>query len=134
LIFVDSSVWVDFFNGRFTPATERLDELLGHEPLLTGDIVLAEVLQGFREDRDFQTARRLLTSLDVVTVLNPELAISSAQNFRRLRKSGVTVRKTIDAIIATFCIEYGLWLLHSDRDFTPFETHLGLKSVPLRSG
>lgn len=129
MIFVDSSVWIDYFNGRSTRQAELLDRLLGLEPLHIGDIVLTEVLQGFQRDRDYRMARELLTSLDVQPVLGKDLALESARNFRYLRKRGITVRKTVDAIIATFCISKGFFLLHSDRDFDPFEKHLGLEVV-----
>ena len=129
MIFVDSSVWIDYFNGRPSHQVELLHELLGREPLVIGDIVLAEVLQGFRHDRDFRTARDLLTSLRIVNVLNTEIALQSAKNFRLLRKRGITVRKTLDSIIATYCITRGLFLLHSDRDFEPLEKNLGLELV-----
>jgi predicted nucleic acid-binding protein len=129
VIFVDSSVWVDFFNGRNTREVNHLYELLGTEPLVVGDIVLAEVLQGFTRDKDFRTARSLLSSLSVRNVLDEGIALKSARNFRYLRKRGVTVRKTMDSIIATFCISEKLWLLHSERDFLPFEQYLGLKAV-----
>jgi len=129
LIFVDSSVWIDYFNGQNTPQVELLHELLGREPLVIGDIVLAEVLQGFRHDRDYRTALDLLTSLQIVNVLNTEIALQSAKNFRLLRKQGITVRKTLDSIIATFCISNRFYLLHSDKDFEPFEKMLGLRVV-----
>ncbi len=129
MILVDSSVWVDYFNGIATPASDRLDELLDREPLAVGDLILTEVLQGFRHDRDYRTAKELLMSLTIVGMLGRELAIKSADNFRSLRKRGVTVRKTVDIIIATCCIEKKLRLLYSDRDFAPCRKHLGLQSV-----
>jgi len=129
VIFVDSSVWVDYFNGKPTSETDKLDSLLGVEPVATGDLILAEVLQGFRNDKDYKTAKILLTSLTVFNMLNTSIAVKSADNFRLLRKKGITVRKTIDSIIATFCIEYSLPLLHSDKDFQPFHKHLRLKNV-----
>jgi predicted nucleic acid-binding protein len=129
LILVDSSVWIDYFNGVATPQADKLDGLLGREPLAIGDLILTEVLQGFTDDRDFVKARRLLTSLTIVRISGPEIAIVAAQNFRYLRKRGVTVRKTIDAMIATRCIESGYDLLHGDRDFEPFVQHLGLRVV-----
>ena len=129
MIFVDSSVWIDYFNGRSTHQVELLDELLGREPLVIGDIVLAEVLQGFRYDRDYQIARDLLTSMRIMNVLSTSVALQSAKNFRLLRKQGITVRKALDSIIATFCISNQLFLLHSDRDFEPFEKILGLRVV-----
>jgi predicted nucleic acid-binding protein len=129
LILVDSSVWIDYFNGCVTPQTDQLDTLLGRERLAIGDLILAEVLQGFNNDRDFAKAQRLLAALPVIQIGGLEIAISAARNFRALRKLGVTVRKTIDALIATRCIESGHELLHSDRDFEPFVQHLGLRSV-----
>ena len=126
MIFVDSSVWVDYFNGRSSAETNYLDELLGKEPIVVGDLVLIEVLQGFRRDSDYNTAKKLLTSLEVFTLGGQEIAIKSAANFRLLRKKGITVRKTIDVLIATFCIERELSLLHSDKDFDPFHEYLNL--------
>jgi predicted nucleic acid-binding protein len=129
VIFVDSSVWIDFFNGTSSTETNYLDSLLGKEPVGLGDLVLIEVLQGFRRDQDFRTARELLTSLTVFTLGGQEVAIKSAHNFRLLRKNGVTVRKTIDVLIATFCIGKNLPLLHSDKDFEPFHQHLKLRNA-----
>jgi predicted nucleic acid-binding protein len=127
LILVDSSVWVDYFRGSDTLQTDRLDLLLGREPLAIGDLILAEVLQGFDSDRDFRQARRVLTSLLVVDIGGVEIAIQAAKNFRILRRRGVTIRKTIHTIIATRCIESGYELLHSDRYFDPFAAYLGLR-------
>ena len=127
--FVDSSVWIDYFRGAATPQTDQLDALLGHAPVIVGDLVLAEVLQGFTSERDFNQAARLFESLDVIEVAGREVAILAARNFRRLRELGVTVRKTIDTLIATRCIEDGLPLLYSDRDFDPFVEHLGLTAA-----
>lgn len=129
MILVDSSVWIDYFRGADTPQCDRLDNLLGNEPLAIGDLILAEVLQGFTSDKDFDQARELLTSLEIVNLGGQDLAIQAARNFRWLRALGVTVRKTIDTVIATRCIESGLTLLHDDRDFEPFVIHLGLRSV-----
>ncbi|RZM82742.1 type II toxin-antitoxin system VapC family toxin [Leptolyngbya iicbica] len=129
MILVDSSVWIDYFNGQNTPQVELLDQLLDTHPLAIGDIILTEVLQGFRQDADYETAKQLMTSLTVFQLSNPELAIKSAENFRTLRKRGITVRKTIDVIIATFCIEANHTLLFSDRDFIPFVQHLGLTTA-----
>lgn len=129
MILVDSSVWIDYFNGAFTAQTEKLDRLLGHEPLAVGDLILTEVLQGFANERDFNQARKMLTSLTVVELGGLEIAIQAARNFRVLQNRGVTVRKTIDTIIATRCIESGYELLHSDRDFDAFVQHLGLRAV-----
>lgn len=129
MILVDSSVWVDYFRGTESKQTERLHALLGVEPIAIGDLILTEVLQGMTRDRDFSEALRLLTSLDVVVLGGQAVAIQAAQNFRTLRDKGVTVRKTIDCIIATRCIIDGLILLHNDRDFQPFVVHLGLRST-----
>lgn len=129
MILVDSSVWIDYFRGTPTPQADELDRLLGHEVLGTGDLILAEVLQGFASERDFNQARKLLTSLEVVDMVGAELAIQAARNFRTLRALGVTVRKTVDTLIATCCIERGHALLFSDRDFDPFVRHLGLVSA-----
>jgi predicted nucleic acid-binding protein len=129
LILVDSSVWIGHFKGTITPQTEKLDRLLGHEPLAIGDLILTEILQGFADERDFNVARKMLTSLKVVELGGQEIAIQAAKNFRSLRKAGVTVRKAIETVIATRCIESGYVLLHDDRDFDPFVTHLGLRVV-----
>lgn len=129
MILVDSSVWIDYFRGALTPEADRLDALLGREPLATGDLVLTEVLQGFRDHRAFEQARKLLTSLDVVTLGGQQVAIRAAKHFRVLRERGVTARKTIDTVIATRCIVDGYALLYSDRDFDPFVEHLGLRSA-----
>ncbi len=129
MIVVDSSVWIDYFSGKKTPAAEKLDSLLGDTPIAAGDLMLVEVLQGFRTDSDFATARELLMSLTVVNMLNTSIALRSAANFRMLRKKGITVRKTIDTIIATYCIENSLALLYSDKDFQPFRQHLNLQSA-----
>ena len=129
MILVDSSVWIDYFRGAVTPQTEKLDQLLGREPLAIGDLILAEVLQGFPDERDFRRAAKLLTSMTVMELGGRAIAIQAARNFRALRRLGVTVRKTIDTVIATRCIESGYELLHSDKDFEPFVTHLGLRVV-----
>lgn len=129
MIVVDSSVWVDFFRGVTTPQTERLDALLGNELLAVGDLILVEVLQGFTNEKDFNQARRLLTSLDVITLGGEDMAVQAARNYRALRAQGVTIRKTIDTMIATRCIEDDLPLLYSDRDFDPLVEHLGLRSA-----
>jgi predicted nucleic acid-binding protein len=129
LILVDSSVWLDYFKGTVTPQTEKLDSLLGHEPMAIGDLILTQVLQGLAGETGFNQARKMLTSLDVVELGGPEIAVQAAKNFRTLRHLGVTVRKTIDTVIATRCIESGYDLLHNDRDFDPFAQHLGLRVV-----
>jgi hypothetical protein len=129
VILVDSSVWVDYFNGVRSSETDFLDAKLGVEPVTIGDLILTEVLQGFRSDSDYRTARELLLGLTVLELLGQELAIKAADNYRTLRRRGITVRKTTDCIIATFCIERGLPLLYADRDFDPFVKNLGLSSA-----
>jgi len=130
MIVVDSSVWIDYFNGTSTAQTNLLDTLLGNELIVIGDIILVEVLQGFRKEKDFQQARKLLESLFFQEMLGKDLAVKCVDNYRLLRKKGVTVRKTIDVIIATFCITSNLPLLHSDKDFHPMEKHLSLQVLP----
>jgi len=129
VILVDSSVWIDFFRNQPTAQAEWLDRNLGVEGLVVGDLILAEVLRGFRDDRGFNEARRMLRRLSQVSLCGEELAVEAALNFRKLRARGVTVRGTVDVIIATRCLEDGLQLLHDDRDFDAFETHLGLQVV-----
>lgn len=129
MILVDSSVWIDYFNGTATRQTDRLDSLLGVEPLAIGDLILVEVLQGFVDERDFDQAKALLRSLVQVDVGGHDVAVQAARHYRTLRALGVTVRKTIDTVIATRCIVSGYTLLHSDRDFEPFVAHLDLRSV-----
>lgn len=126
MIVVDSSVWIDYFIGVESNQTSILHTRLGNQPVAAGDLILAEVLQGFRKDKDFKNAKSLFESVRIFEMLGVEMAIKSAENFRRLRKKGVTVRKTADVIIATFCIEERIPLLYSDRDFKPFAKHLGL--------
>ena len=129
MILVDSSVWIDYFRGVATPQAERLDALLGKEPLAVGDLIVTEVLQGFASDRDFERARRLLATLVLVEIGGERIAVQAARNFRALRNRGVTMRKTIDTLIATRCMEGGHSLLYSDRDFDPFVEHHGLRSA-----
>lgn len=126
MIVVDSSVWIDYFSGAVNIQTEKLDNRLGQGPVAIGDLILTEVLQGFRHDKDYKTARGLFEDVTIFEMLGTKLAIKSADNFRALRKKGITVRKTADVIIATFCIEQKLPLLFSDKDFKPFVEHLGL--------
>jgi predicted nucleic acid-binding protein len=132
MILVDSSVWIDYFRGTTTPETDRLDALLGIEPVATGDLVLAEVLQGFPSEQDFNQGNKLLTSLPIIELVGTEIAVQAARNFRVLRGLGITIRKTIDTLIATSCIENQLTLLYSDSDFDPFVEHLGLRSALAR--
>ncbi|MBW1869765.1 MAG: PIN domain nuclease [Deltaproteobacteria bacterium] len=127
MIVVDSTIWIDYFNGEVNRQTNWLDGALGTEPIIVGDIILTEVLQGFQSDKDFKTAKQLLLEFPFMEMLGRELALKSALNYKSLRKKGVTVRKTIDVIIGTFCIENNFTLLHNDKDFNPLEKHLKLK-------
>lgn len=129
MIVVDSSVWIDFFNGKATPRTKTLLSLMGNEPLLVGDVILCEVLQGARTETHARVLEEELRKFEVVPMLNPDLAVAAAKNYRSLRSAGVTIRKTIDVIIGTFCIAHEHTPLHDDRDFEPMETHLALKSA-----
>lgn len=129
MVLVDSSVWIDFFNGIVNPESNKLNDVLGVEEVVIGDLILAEVLQGFRSDRDFEIAKDVLTSLTIHNLIGTEMALSSATNFRKLRKKGITIRKTSDVIIATYCIENKIPLLFTDKDFSPFVKHLGLRSA-----
>ena len=129
MILTDSSVWVDYFNGTKSRETDFLDVTLGSEPVAIGDLILTEVLQGFRGDTDYNLAKTLLLGLTVFDLLGQELAIKAADNYRALRRRGITIRKTADCIIATFCIERRLPLLYADRDFDPLVRSLGLTSA-----
>ena len=127
---VDSSVWISYFSSSVeTDKTKALDRLLSRDRIVVGDLILTEVLQGFRAERDYRTAKSLLLSLEYRDMTSRELAIRSADNYRWLKKRGVTVRRTIDVLIATFCLAEDLPLLHDDQDFLPFEEYLGLRSV-----
>lgn len=129
MLLVDSSVWIDYFNGSATPQTDYLHAALAEREILVGDIILGEVLQGFRSDADFDAALRALSGLEQAAMLDPDLAVRSARHYRTLRKLGLTVRKTIDCFIATYAIANGHELLHADGDFGPFEAHCGLHVV-----
>ena len=129
MIIVDTSVWIDYFNGKRSTETDSLDTILGNQEILLGDLILTEILQGFQEDRLFREAQKMLENFPVVSMLGVPLAIKSAKNYRTLRKQGVTVRKTIDVMIGTYCIEHHISLLYADRDFDPMVRHLGLQSV-----
>lgn len=129
MILVDSSVWIDFFRGVSTPQTDKLEELLDSEELGIGDLVLTEVLQGCKLDKEFNEVRRLLSRLEFVVLGGDDVAVEAARNYRKLRSLGVTVRGTVDVVLATRCIVSDHQLLHSDRDFDPFERHLGLRCV-----
>ena len=126
---VDSSVWIDYFGGEITPQTDLLHAALGQRAISLGDIILCEVLQGYRRQRDFEAARQALLQFPIYTIGGTEIALKSAENYRFLRRQRITVRKTVDCLIATFVIERGFSLSHSDRDFDAFETHLGLDVI-----
>ena len=130
MLVVDSGVWIDFFNDRPGAATETLDRLLrdGEVRLVVPDLVLYEVLRGFRAERELRQARMLMQMLDVETAGGPALALEAAHHYRSLRAAGVTVRSAIDVLVATFCIENDYALLHRDRDFDAFEQHRGLRT------
>ncbi len=127
MIFVDSTVLIDYFNGINNWQVNVLDSLLGKEPVVIGDYVLTEVLQGFKNDSDFRKAKSILLTFPCFEIGGKEMAIQSAKNYRFLRKKGITVRKTIDTMIATFCIQNKITLLHNDRDFEPFSKYLNLR-------
>ncbi|MCC6569012.1 MAG: PIN domain nuclease [Anaerolineales bacterium] len=129
MLLVDTSVWVDYFNGVKNPQTDHLDENMDRTPILVGDLILAEVLQGLRSDSDFEKVRRILGKFAQVNMVDTALAVQSARNFRLLRQKGITVRKTIDSLIAAYCIENDHQLLHNDSDFEGYEKHLGLRVV-----
>lgn len=129
VILVDSSVWIDYFIGSDSAEADLLDRTLGDRAVAIGDLILTEVLQGFRHEKDYKVAKSLLKELTVFELLGKSMAIKSADNFRKLRKKGITIRKTADVIIASHCIENNLPLLFSDRDFQPFVEHLGLRNA-----
>ena len=129
MVLVDSSVWINYFNGSSTWQTEILDQMLLQIPLFTGDLILTEVLQGFRKDKEYKNAREVMDILACKQMGGYEIAIKSAENYRKLRKKGITVRKTIDVIIGTFCINNNIPLLHDDKDFEPMVKYLGLQSI-----
>lgn len=128
-LLVDSSVWIDYFNGVTSAHTDYLDAALGQQEIIIGDLILTEVLQGFRFQKDFEQARSALLKFPVRPMVGQNIAIQSALNYRSLRARGITIHKTIDCLIATFCIENKSRLLHTDRNFDPFEAFLNLKVV-----
>jgi predicted nucleic acid-binding protein len=129
VIVVDSTVWIDFFRGRVTRETTTLRSLVGLGVILVGDLVLAEVLQGFPDERQADAGRRTLERFAVEPMVGQDIAVAAAANYRRLRAQGITVRRTVDLLIGTFCIERGHALLHRDRDFEPMAARLGLQVV-----
>ena len=129
MILVDSGVWIDYFTGIDNKQTAILDKTLGVQSVAAGDLILAEVLQGFRHDRDYRTAKALFDNVTIFEMLGRDMAIRSVENFRTLHKKGITIRKTVDVIIASFCIQQKIPLLFSDKDFKPFVKYLGLTEV-----
>ena len=127
MVVVDTTVWIDYVRGLDNPYTNALDHELLHNRVITGDLLIAEFLQGFHSEKDFEAAKEIINSLIYFDMLGKDIALKSAENFRILRKNGITIRKTADIIIGTFCIEHGFPLLHNDRDFGPMEKHLGLR-------
>jgi predicted nucleic acid-binding protein len=129
MLVVDTSVWIDYFNGVENSQTDFLHLALENTPILIGDLILAEVLQGFRRDPDFEKVRRTLGKFMQASMVSPALAVQSARNYRLLRQKGITIRKTIDSLIATYCVENDHQLLHNDSDFDGYEERLGLRVV-----
>ena len=127
MVFVDTTIWIDYVNGLETPHTNALDYELHQNQVITGDLIITEFLQGFRNDKDFEAAKEIVDSLIYCDMLGKDMALKSAINFRFLRKKGITIRKTADIIIGTFCIEHELHLLHNDQDFEQMEKYLGLQ-------
>lgn len=129
MILVDTAVWIDYLNGNTTEHTDKLDSCLVEGIVAIGDLIFLEILQGFRNDHDYNIAKRTLLTLEQYQMFDSKMALKSANNYRKLRKSGITIRSTIDVIIATFCIDNKLPLLFSDKDFVPFVNKLGLRSA-----
>lgn len=127
MIVVDTSAWIDYVNGIEGFHTQLIDYELEHSRIITGDIIITEFLQGFKSQKDFNRAKEMMELLEYHDFLGKDIAIKAANNFRILRKNGVTIRKTIDVIIATFCIENDYELIHNDKDFNAMEEILGLK-------
>jgi predicted nucleic acid-binding protein len=127
MVLVDTTVWIDYVHGVAAPHTEALDHALLENQVVTGDLIVAEFLQGFRIAREFNEAKSIIDRLICYELAGKSIAVQAAKNFHFLQTKGITVRKTIDMIIGTFCIEHDLPLLHNDRDFNPMETYLGLK-------
>ncbi len=129
MILVDTSIWVDYFNGKDSKHTDTLDAALVEGTVVIGDLILLEILQGFRSDKDYQRARTTLGTLEQFEMFGHSMVIKCVTNFRGLRKKGITIRRTTDVIIATFCIDNKIPLLFQDRDFIPFVEKLGLIPV-----
>ncbi len=127
MIFVDTSTWIEYFNGTISAKTDYLHESLSKKVVIVGDIVLMEVLQGIRNEKQYHKTKSYLEATIQVQMIDPSLAVTYADYYRTLRKKGITIRKTNDVIVAGYCIINDLPLLQNDRDFKPFEQYLGLK-------
>ncbi len=129
MIIADTSVWIDYFNGKVDSYTDELDKQLNEGNVVLGDLILLEILQGIKSDKEYSKTKKILETLDQYEMLGQSMVTRCANNYRQLRKQGMTIRKTADVIIATFCIENKIPLLFTDRDFKPFVEHCGLISV-----
>ena len=134
MIVVDSSVWIDFLNGRDLPHVRRLREILGAAEITIGDLMLCEVLQGLSSERAARDVEALLRRFEIAPMAGDAIAVQAARNFRALRRRGITIRRTIDLLIGTWCIEHRRPLLHNDNDFRPMARHLGLIEEPVAGG
>ncbi len=128
MVMVDTSVWIDYFANRKSPETDLLEHLTSRSEIILGDLILVEVLQGLKAGPHLQLVEAILSPLKAQSLCGPEIAPIAAANYRKLRQSGITIRGTIDVVIATWCIENGAMLLHNDRDFGMMENVLGLTS------
>jgi len=129
MVMIDTSVWIDYLSGKDNQKTNQLNYLLNNELICIGDIILLEVLQGIRFDKEFERVSKLFHNLITHNVLNTEIAYKAAQNYRYLRAKGITIRKSVDCIISTYCIENDIILLHNDKDFIPFTKYLKLQVI-----
>lgn len=127
MVLVDTSVWIDYFLGKNNKQTRILDSLFNTERICIGDLIITEILQGFRTKKEITSANQIISSLEYYDLVGRDIAFKASENYRHLRKKGITIRKTIDVIIGTFCIENQIKLLHNDRDFDPFNKYLGLE-------
>jgi len=133
MIMADTSVWIDYFNGNINAHTDILDTALIEGTVAIADIIFLEILQGFRDDKDYEKARNTLATLDRYSIFNSNMVERCAENYRTLRTKGITIRKTNDVIIATYCIEHQMPLLYIDCDFDPFIKYLGLVSACVKT-
>jgi predicted nucleic acid-binding protein len=133
MILADTSIWIDYFNGNINPHTDTLDTALIEGAVAIADIIFLEILQGFKDDKDYEKARSTLATLDRYSIFNSNMVERCAENYRTLRKKGITIRKTNDVIIATYCIQYHIPLLYTDLDFDPFVKYFGLVSACVKT-